>query len=77
MLQILASLFALLACPLMVILMMKGMHGGYENHGMHPLTRRKFRSAEEMLTDVKRQLDNLQTRYKHLSQQVKDRHCAV
>ncbi|SFV05914.1 DUF2933 domain-containing protein [Alicyclobacillus macrosporangiidus] len=73
MLQAIGSVVALLACPLMMIFMMRGMHGGHEKHGMHPSTRRKFRSAEEELADVKRQVDDLQTRYDRLSQRVKDR----
>ncbi|WP_029420758.1 DUF2933 domain-containing protein [Alicyclobacillus macrosporangiidus] len=74
MLQTLGSIVALLACPLMMIFMMKGMHGGHENHGMHRSTRRKFGSPEEELADVKRQLDDLQNQYNRLSQQVTDRH---
>ncbi|WP_029419916.1 DUF2933 domain-containing protein [Alicyclobacillus macrosporangiidus] len=72
MLQTLGSIVALLACPLMMIFMMKGMHGGHETHQRHASTGRKFRSTEEELADVKRRLDESQAQYDRLSQRTKD-----
>ena len=70
MLQALWSVLALLICPLMMIFMMRGMHGGHVAHGSHAQPRKKFRSKEEELADLQIQLESLQTQYNRLAEEV-------
>lgn len=70
MLQTLGTILIFLLCPLMMIFMMKGMHGGHDGHSSDGQPRKRFKSKEEEMADLRIQLENLQTQYNRLAAEV-------
>lgn len=71
MIQTFSTIAVALICPLMMIFMMKGMHGHSSTHSMHGSSKRKFGSREEELDDLKEQLADLQAEYDQLSSELR------
>lgn len=66
MLQTLGTIALVLICPLMMVFMMRGMHGGHSDHKMRGQAKLKCRSPQEKLAALRGQLDDLQAQYDHL-----------
>lgn len=66
MLQTIGTIAALLACPLMMIFMMKGMHGD-GNRSANGSSRRKSLSKEGALADLGSRMQDLKTEYERLA----------
>ena len=69
MLQTIGTLVALLACPLMMVFMMKGMRGmhGDGNRSANGSSRRKSLSKEGALADLGSRMQDLKTEYERLA----------
>ncbi|MCL6444457.1 DUF2933 domain-containing protein [Alicyclobacillus acidiphilus] len=70
MLQTIGTVVALLACPLMMAFMMKGMHGGHDGNSMQGAPKRKFNSKEEEMADLRVRLEELQMQYDRLAKEI-------
>ncbi len=71
MLGSIVTVVAALACPLMMVFMMKGMHGthGDSQHSLHGTSPKRFRSKDEELAHLRLRMNELQAAYERIEQE--------